>query len=530
MATNRFDLIVGAQDKTTGVLGKVRNALGGLAIAAGAAFAVKEVAKFEKSMANISTLMSGDVTESMKDLSDGIMTIRSQVPVDPDELGAAAYNIVSAGISETADTLNVLQDSAILATAGLGTTEEAVDLMTSAINAFGIDAANSNQVADVLFKTVKSGKTNVAELAVGFGKVAPVAKSLNISFEEMQAATAAVTTTGIKAAEAQTGLKAVMANLIKPSADLSEIYKKLGVESGVELIETSGGLVNALDLVKTTAEKQGKQFGEVLGSVEGLTVAESLLGAQNEIFTSTLEDMTTGSNAVNEAFDKQTETFEAQWQLLKNNLLNILQDIGARVLPMLTNAVKSLSQWIQDNQAVINVLVTIMSGIFQATLWTITTLFQGLGLFIEQVSVMTSDMGSIFSSVWSSVKSNVVPIMETIISVVQRIVDVVGRAISALQTLSGMKGTRSSANLGSFAGPRAEGGPVFPNKTFLVGEKGPELFTPSSTGTIIPNNQLDRNSGQTINITINGDVSGDEMAERLMDIAINKFKFHTATV
>lgn len=41
-----------------------------------------------------------------------------------------------------------------------------------------------------------------------------------------------------------------------------------------------------------------------------------------------------------------------------------------------------------------------------------------------------------------------------------------------------------------FGGGRAEGGPVTPNKSYLVGERGPEMFVPNSAGTIVPNDQL----------------------------------------
>ncbi|MBB3972512.1 M15 family metallopeptidase [Hansschlegelia beijingensis] len=44
--------------------------------------------------------------------------------------------------------------------------------------------------------------------------------------------------------------------------------------------------------------------------------------------------------------------------------------------------------------------------------------------------------------------------------------------------------------LGSFGGARAAGGPVAAGKTYLVGEKGPEMFSPSSSGRIIPNKSL----------------------------------------
>ena len=43
---------------------------------------------------------------------------------------------------------------------------------------------------------------------------------------------------------------------------------------------------------------------------------------------------------------------------------------------------------------------------------------------------------------------------------------------------------------GGVDGKRAGGGPVTSGKTYLVGEKGPELFTPSGSGRIVPNDEL----------------------------------------
>jgi tape measure domain-containing protein len=59
-----------------------------------------------------------------------------------------------------------------------------------------------------------------------------------------------------------------------------------------------------------------------------------------------------------------------------------------------------------------------------------------------------------------------------------------------------------SLNLGSlFGGARAEGGPVYPGKAYLVGERGRELFMPKGAGTIVPNGGF--GGGLTINSTIN---------------------------
>lgn len=59
------------------------------------------------------------------------------------------------------------------------------------------------------------------------------------------------------------------------------------------------------------------------------------------------------------------------------------------------------------------------------------------------------------------------------------------------------------------AGRRAYGGPVFSGGAYLVGERGPELFTPDRAGQITPNHRL----GNTWNVTINTNQS----ATRVID-------------
>ena len=59
-----------------------------------------------------------------------------------------------------------------------------------------------------------------------------------------------------------------------------------------------------------------------------------------------------------------------------------------------------------------------------------------------------------------------------------------------------------SATSADIMGRRADGGPVSGGSPYLVGERGPEIFMPSGSGTIIPNNMLSNNAGVT-NVTNN---------------------------
>ena len=58
------------------------------------------------------------------------------------------------------------------------------------------------------------------------------------------------------------------------------------------------------------------------------------------------------------------------------------------------------------------------------------------------------------------------------------------------------------SSFNQYLAPKASGGPVSANTPYIVGEQGPELFMPSGSGTIIPNNKMS-NAGGVTNVTNN---------------------------
>jgi lambda family phage tail tape measure protein len=64
---------------------------------------------------------------------------------------------------------------------------------------------------------------------------------------------------------------------------------------------------------------------------------------------------------------------------------------------------------------------------------------------------------------------------------------------------------------------RATGGPVDAGTTYLVGEKGPELFNPGTSGTIVPNHAITSSSGGgdlTVNVPVSIEGSGSTADQR----------------
>lgn len=70
-----------------------------------------------------------------------------------------------------------------------------------------------------------------------------------------------------------------------------------------------------------------------------------------------------------------------------------------------------------------------------------------------------------------------------------------------------------------FGGGKAAGGPVSSSKSYVVGEKGPELFVPNTNGMIVPNNALGSSGGGTvINLTVNGALDAEGTARTIVNL------------
>ena len=97
------------------------------------------------------------------------------------------------------------------------------------------------------------------------------------------------------------------------------------------------------------------------------------------------------------------------------------------------------------------------------------------------------------------------------------VVNTVALLIDGFRTLINLGSKIGGAIGGMFGGGRATGGPVSAGTTYLVGEKGPELFTPSRSGNIIPNGAMGGGSN-VINITVNGAIDPISTARQITQI------------
>ena len=329
-AFDRFQRKIDNVSRSFTDIGKRSVVMGAAAVAAGGLM-LNSAADFETGMSNVSTLIDTNV-ESLSAMNKRVLEIGKRTPVALEQLTSALYDIRSAGITAD-DQFRVLEKSAQLGVAGLGTTKEAVDLVTSSINAFKLEGSEQDKLYDNIFKTVKTGKTTISQLAQGFGAVAGTVAAAGIKIDDYLASVAALTTTGQPAAQAHTQMKAAIAGLTRGTKEQQAVFKTLHAKDFNDLIKKSGSVVNAFSGINRVVKGNESRLIQLLGSIEAYNAVLSLTGNQNKAYADTIYSMRYGADAFSEAYQKQLLTINAQMQRGRNLLQKIGIDLGNYLMP-----------------------------------------------------------------------------------------------------------------------------------------------------------------------------------------------------
>lgn len=136
-------------------------------------------------------------------------------------------------------------------------------------------------------------------------------------------------------------------------------------------------------------------------------------------------------------------------------------------------------------------------------------------------SILTPAFGSLFDEIRNGenpMKAFFKSIGQSIEQLIQKLIQAAIQAAIIQAFFPGLAGGGAggfASIFQSLIGFKAEGGPVFSAKPYIVGEKGPELFIPSRSGQIIPNNQLNAGlatvTAGSLNVNITGRLRGRDM-------------------
>ncbi|MCM1439831.1 MAG: phage tail tape measure protein [Roseburia sp.] len=286
----------------------------GLAVTAIGGAAVKVGSDFESGMSQVQAV-SGASGEALEQLKEKAKEMGAKTKFSATE-SAEAMNYMAMAGWKTEEMLNGIEGIMNLAAASGEDLATTSDIVTDALTAFGLTAADSTHFADILAAASSNANTNVGLMGETFKYVAPLAGSLGYSAEDTATAIGLMANAGIKGSQAGTALRSILTRLAKPTKE-------------------SGTAMNMLGLSITDASGQMKPLSEIIGDMRegfaGLTEDEkasyaAMLGGQEAmsgllaIVTASDEDFEKLSGAIQNSsynVDKISQALQksgVQWE------------------------------------------------------------------------------------------------------------------------------------------------------------------------------------------------------------------------
>ena len=316
-------------------------------IAAFGAAALSQFTNFNEAITNIQAVTGASVNE-IAALSDEILAIGENSRAGPQAVAEAFYDIAG-GIVDASSRMPTLRAAVAAAEAGNASLTGTTRALISIMNGFGLSADQATTASDILTRTVNVGVGTMDEFAAALPNVAGLAASVGISFEDLGAMTAFLTTKGVSATEATTQLSGMIVSLIRPSKEMAAALAAIGYESGQAAIEQLG-LVGAFDALAAN----GADIPEVTGRIEALRGAIALTGegAQEFIdnFANGLAGLTEATRAIQNASPAaQLDFFNSAMSTLSitigESLAPALVQLLQRIMPIIDNVLA----WVREN-------------------------------------------------------------------------------------------------------------------------------------------------------------------------------------
>lgn len=358
----------------------------GSALKAAASNAVSMAMSNETAFAKASTLLSGD---DLTKYFEGLIEMSNRTGVAFTDLAESMYSALSAGVPQD-NVLEFVENTVNLSKGGFTQTATAIDIVTTALNAYQMEMSEATHVQDVLITTQNLGKTTVDELASNMGKLIPTANSVNVAFDQLGAMYATVTANGVATAETTTYLNA-MINELGASGSTAEKAMQAATAgtdmAGKKISEISAmgyDVTDVLKLMDEYAQSTGKSLSDMFSSSEGAKAANILL-SNAESFKSNITAMIDSTGAAATAAETMMDTTAEKTQVAKNQIDNLTSAIAEQLLPAIGETAQSVSDAL-DSSGIKTVAETVGSFISG----TLTLLLKNINLIASAVTGVTA--------------------------------------------------------------------------------------------------------------------------------------------
>jgi len=256
--------------------------------------ATRKGAEFAKQMSTLKAV-SGATTAEIDALSNSAKELGSSTQFTAVEVGELQTEFAKMGFStkQILASTKATLDLAASMEVGLA---EAAQLAGSTVNAFGLEAEDTQRVVDVLAASTSESALDFSSLTEAFKNVAPAAKATNRSVEETSALLGVLANNGIKGGRAGTQLSKAFVELNKKGLPLNDALDKIK--------NSSNGLKTAMELAGERGGKALLVLSDKRPQIEALTKSfENSAGAANRMAEVRLDNLAGDTTKLSSAWE-----------------------------------------------------------------------------------------------------------------------------------------------------------------------------------------------------------------------------------
>lgn len=335
------------------------------AIGASLVASTKQAMDFETQFAEVRTLISDMPESGLEGLKQGIIDLSYQTGILSNESIPAMYSAISASVPAD-NVVAFLETASKNAIGGVTDLQTSVDGLTTILNAYNKDTSEVVNVSDLMFETMKAGKTTIGELSHSYFNVVPIAASVGVAFEDISAAMATITAQGTPTSVATTQLRQLIVELSDEGSQAGKTFQQLAGQTFRDFIRSGKNLQDALKLMEKQAKSTNVGLSNLFGSIEAGQSALGLTGENTARFTKDLQTMANAAGATQNAFDKISETPAMRIKKIQASFSALTLELGKSLLPTAETLIeiveKNLPKITQAIKSVGNVIVGLVKN------------------------------------------------------------------------------------------------------------------------------------------------------------------------
>ena len=285
---------------------------------------------YETSLAKISSIAGSSY--NLEQAKDELLDLAVAYGMSTDDLAEATYQAMSAAV-DTAEATRFVEKAVKLAKGGFTDTATAVDVLTTAINAYNLSTDEAGKISDMLVTTQNRGKTTVAQLADNLGAVIPTAAAFGVELDNLSAAYITMTRNGISTTNASTYIRAMFNELGKDGTKVAKILNEKTGKSFAQLNKAGYSLGDIMKILGDEVNNDTTAFVNLWSNVRAGQGALSIMNSGIEQYNEDLYALNNSTGAATEAYETMADTSENMANRLDASMEKALIAVGDTMIP-----------------------------------------------------------------------------------------------------------------------------------------------------------------------------------------------------